>query len=62
MTPFCSLQDSVKLVKDGKADIMAGVVGLLEKEASNLDAKILPGHFMTVPQVGTLEIVYRVTG
>ena len=30
---------------------MAGVVGLLEREASALDdAKILPGHFMTVPQ------------
>ena len=44
------LQDSVNLVRDGKADIVAGVVGLLEKEAAALDAKILPGHFMTVPQ------------
>ena len=38
------------LVRDGKADIVAGVVGLLEKESAALDAEILPGHFMTVPQ------------
>ena len=41
----------MKLVRDGMADVVAGVVGLLEKEASALAAKILPGHFMTVPQV-----------
>ena len=40
----------MSLVRDGKADIVAGVVGLLEKEAAAPAAKILPGHFMTVPQ------------
>ena len=45
-----SLQESVKLVRDGTVDLVAGVVGLLEKEECVMDAKILPGHFMTVPQ------------
>ena len=46
----------MNLVRDGKADIVAGVVGLLDKEAAALDAKILPGHFMTVPQAIALPL------
>ena len=47
-----SWQSSVDMLEQGKADVLAGVVGLLEGVQQRLSGswKVLPGSFMTVPQ------------
>lgn len=41
--------DSVQLLRDGAADVLAGVVGFLEQETGS-DSRILAGDFMVVSQ------------
>ena len=47
-----SWQGSFDMLEQGKADVLAGVVGLLEGVQQRLSGswKVLPGSFMTVPQ------------
>ena len=48
-----SWQSSVDMLEQGKADVLAGVVGLLEEAETRLGStswRIVPGSFMMVPQ------------